>query len=257
MIVILNTVLSFPAAPLEWWRDGTVVAGLCARLRTAGLWFDYHYAGVDGTELKRLTGDQRLGRWSARWKVRGGYRLAAAPAAGDDGIKLTPSNGLGLGPATLRVYMRLGDELVAQHRAALLDRWIGWLLAVHESGLGGGVHIRRSDVTLDEPRSEMLRWPFTRAWETGSLVDVIDRDVYADVVASNYFNGEYGTVEEGELELAAVLAAPTPATTVRRDVGRLVIWKHVPDLTDDDAVERARIAQRDWIVSLVVTHRGD
>jgi len=251
MIVILNTVLSFPAAPLEWWRDGTVVAGLCARLRTAGLWFDYHYAGVDGTELKRLTGDQRLGRWSARWKVRGGYRLAAAPAAGDDGITLAPANG------TLRVYMRLGDELVAQHRAALLDRWIGWLLAVHESGLGGGVHIRRSSVTPDEPKSEMLRWPLTRAWAPGSLVDVIDRDVYADVVASNYFNGEYGTVEEGELELAAVLAAPTPATTVRRDVGRLVIWKHVPDLTDDDAVERARIVQRDWIVPLVVTERDD
>jgi hypothetical protein len=87
--------------------------------------------------------------------------------------------------------------------------------------------------------------------DLGTVLDAIDREAYAGEVAAQYFGDRYATLEEGEAELARLLAAPAPPGSVRVDDGPLVIWKHVADLTDAVAVERARVAQHAWITSLV------
>ena len=253
MTLIFDLVLGFPSAPNPcFWRDGSVVAALCARLRVGGLWFDYHHVGLDGGVLKRVTGDAQLGRWSARWDDGNSYQLATSPTPGDTTVMVIPS------PRTLRLYFWLGASVVEARRRELLELLVAWVVAVRVSELAGGVRIRRCTATLDEDLlAAPPRWRSARAWDTGSVLDVIDRDVYAEVVASNYVNGRYGTVAEGEAELAAILAAPMPAGTTRQELGRLVVWKHVPDLTDAAATERARLAQQAWITALVPTEGGD
>jgi hypothetical protein len=85
----------------------------------------------------------------------------------------------------------------------------------------------------------------------GTVLDAIDREAYASEVAAQYFGERYATLDEGEAELARLLATPTPPGSVRIDDGALVSWKHVADLRDPAAVERARVAQHTWITHLV------
>jgi hypothetical protein len=89
-----------------------------------------------------------------------------------------------------------------------------------------------------------------RAWDLGPFRR--DRSRSPTPARSPRSTGErYATLDEGEAELARLLAAPAPPGTVRIDDGPLVIWQHVADLGDAAAVERARVAQHAWITSLV------
>lgn len=248
--VIFDVVLGFPAAPAEWWRDGSVFMALCKLLREHRLWFGFHNVGLAGDPLARITGDARLGNWSTTWEPKTTYRLAPVPTRADSWLDLDPRD------HHLRMYLRLAAKIVEPRRRDLLDSLVAWLGAVRRSSAGGGVRVQRGDVTVDaEGPQPLLRR--ARAWNTGSMMDVIDRDTYAAVVASNYFHQRYATEDEGEAELTRILAAPVPAGTVRLEDGPLIVWKHVADLTDAAAIDRARTAQQAWIAGLVPTEGGD
>jgi len=240
--VVLDVVLGFPAAPDPWWRDGTIAPALFATLRAHRLWLGLDRAGRAGAELDPMTAEA-MGAWSAGWVARGTYRLASADDA-PTYLHLHPARGL-------RIYYRFSAADVAARAATLLDDVVAWLRAVRRSDIAGGVRIRRAGVIPDADYPAPGAPLEARAWDLGTVLDAIDRDAYAGEVAAQYFGERYATLDEGEAELARLLAAPAPPGTVRIDDGPLVIWQHVADLGDAAAVERARVAQHAWITSLV------
>ena len=240
--IVLDVLLGFPAAPSPWWSDGAIAPALFDTLRAHDLWFGFDRAGLAGNELEPMAA-ALLGGWSASWRARKRYRVAAVD---DDltGLDLTPAQGL-------RMIYGLSATDVAARAATLLDDVVAWLGALRRSDIGGGVRIRRARVIPD--RDYPLPGPpsYARAWDLGTVLDAIDREAYAGEIAAQYFADHHATLDEGEAELARLLAAPAPPGSVRLDDGPLVVWKHVADLSDPDVVERARVAQHAWITGLV------
>ncbi|MBK7077022.1 MAG: hypothetical protein IPH44_32505 [Myxococcales bacterium] len=240
--VVIDVLLGFPAAPDPWWHDGTIAPALFETLRSHHLWFGFDRAGRAGAELTPMGRDE-LGAWSLGWIARTTYRIAADELAATH-LDLLLARGL-------RLMLVVSSAEQAAHASTLLDDVAAWLVALRRSDIAGGVRIRRGHVwpLADYPtRGPALE---ARAWDLGTVLDAIDREAYAGEVAAQYFGDRYATLEEGEAELARLLAAPAPPGSVRVDDGPLVIWKHVADLTDAVAVERARVAQHAWITSLV------
>lgn len=240
--VVVDVLLGFPAAPDPWWRDGTIVPALFDTLRAHDLWFGFDRAGRAGAELTPMGRDE-LGAWSVGWSARTTYRIAADELAATH-LDVLLARGL-------RMMLVVSSADRAAHASALLDDVAAWLVALRRSDIANGVRIRRGHVwpLADYPTPGAPG--YVRAWTPGTVFDAIDREAYAGEVAAQYFSDRYATVAEGEAELARLLAAPAPPGTVRVDDGPLVMWKHVADLTDATAVERARVAQHAWITSLV------
>lgn len=249
MQIVLDVVFHVPIERERWWDDGATVPALAALLRAHGLWFELAYRGIVGDPLVPGTDDDTLRAWSADWEVAPSYRLTPRDPPGFTTLTFGVRRNL------LRVRYRLDAAIVDAHRADLLDRLVAWVRAVHGARLAGGMRVRRGNVSVEG--GDDLALGGARGWDTGALVDVIDRDTYPMQIAANYWRGDHGTEAEGAEELARVLAAPAPPTSVRIDDGTLVIWQHVRDLTDPAAIEQARRAQYAWLAGLVAMGSGE
>lgn len=239
----LDVLLGFPYAATPWWSDGKAAPALFETLRAHGLWLGFDHAGLAGDPLEPLSADG-LGPWSAGWVGRGCYRVAGA-GGGPTRLELSPTH------QGVRLLCAISAEDVAPRAARLLDDVVGWLRALRRSDVAGGVRVRRAGVIPDADYTPPAPPPYARAWDLGTVLDAVDRDAYAGEVAAQYFAERYASIDEGEAELARLLAAPAPPGSVRVDDGPLVLWKHVADLTGPAAVASARAAQQLWITGLV------
>ncbi len=240
--IVIDVLLGFPAVAAPWWRDGAIAPALFDTLRAHNLWLGFDRAGRAGAELESVSADE-LGAWSTGWAARGTYRIGRSDDA-PTYLHLHPAQGL-------RLYYKISAAAVAARATTLLDDVVAWLGAVRRSDIAGGVRIRRAGVIPDADYPSPGPSLEARAWDLGTVLDAIDREAYAGEVAAQYFAERYARLDEGEAELARLLAAPAPPGSVRVDDGPLVMWKHVADLTDAAAVERARVAQHAWITNLV------
>jgi len=231
MIVSLKGVLRFADPDAAWWKDPRPMRELLAALEKAGLRSRLKLAGKDGAAL---AAKKDLAAWSTTWEAGDSYVLSAdkksSPARTQ--LYLTPK------PGTLKLWLTLGPADADPRRQTLLDTFADLSRALHER-MGCGLFHFVVDLETDYARAWGPR--MAGNWWVGVVMMIVDPKTDADAYDR----------KAAKREVDSVLRARLPRGATREKLDDLIVFRFVPDLTDDAAIDRARAVQDQWICSVV------
>lgn len=225
----------------RWWSDPSIVRSVVGSIEQGGLWLGFDRVGVAGRGATvPCSTPTELAIASTAWDS-GVYDVTGA-APTEEGSSLR----LSVDTDELRVQLFVGGPDLETRRATLMSAVCDFVARIR-SELEGRVWVLAGNAVASGialPRVRPLR--VGRSLQQGALLDVLDRDVYADLALR--------LPEDGwSEELDCVSTAPLPAGAVRDERGPLLFFRWIDALVDDATVVAAVVEQSRWVARYVKT----
>lgn len=218
----------------RWWSDPSLVQATVDAIQQSGLWLGFERVGAaGGTASAPFSSGAELARGSTRWES-GVYDLTGPAAEGASSLRLS------LDPDELRVQLFVSGRDVDARRATLLGSVCDAIARVRTL-LEGRVWVRTGNAVasgIELPRVRPLR--LGHSLQPGTLLDVIDRDVYRELAARL-------PEDDWRFDFERAVNAPMPSGARRDERGPLIFLRWLDALVDDAAVVAAVVEQSRWV----------
>ena len=222
--------IHFPARPLKWWADSTLLSVVTGEVEAAGLGDGLRFMGMTGETPEELDRLSELPERALAWE-EGSYRVASDRAA-----KPERYMDLDLVPGQLALRLSFAQKAVDAAGSELLDRLVRLVCGLGDrleghALMGPWLHVEALGASYPRPRPPRTHSHF----RPGTVVTFLCRTFHRE--------HEGGASEDAE----KVLTAPLPPTATRIDHGPLVVLRWVSDITDPESVRAGRTAQDRWL----------